>query len=238
MKIRVRWRDWASAVLGLYLFLTPWIFLGMDEKAASSRNAWGVAACVFAAALWALVRPGSRNAERARVALGAWLLVAPFALGFAGSVASLNAWVTGVLVIALADVVGTASDLETAVQAKSLRYRVRELSPEKIVGYRDSEEPDTPEQLSRRIAERSDQIRRTLLGEPSEAEVEMCALGCSACMDDLITLTLLVNEELPRSGPIRRLRLRVAWRRATDSLSRTREALPPNALCALREKHP
>src|SRR5918997_1540757 len=66
---------------------------------------------------------------------------------------------------------------------------------------------------------------RTLLGKPSEIEVEMCALGCSACMDDLITLALLVREVQVRSGPLRRMKLRASFRCAVDSLSRTRQAL-------------
>jgi len=94
-----------------------------------------------------------------------------------------------------------------------------------VVEYQDSQEPPSAEVLSGQIVERADQIHRTLLGEPSEIEVEMCALGCRACMDDLITLALLVSEEQMRSGPLRRMKPRAAYRCATDSLSRTRQSL-------------
>jgi len=116
-------------------------------------------------------------------------------------------------------------------------YRARRLSPEDIVRYQAQErEVDTPEELSRRIVERADEIHRTLLESPSEVQVEMCALGYRACVNDMITLTHLVNEESKATGPIRRLRLRAARRRATDSLSIAREAMPPDVLRATRQE--
>src|SRR5215210_2398310 len=46
-------------------------------------------------------------------------------------------------------------------------YRARRLSPEDIVRYQTQErEVDTPEELSRRIVERADEIHRTLLESP------------------------------------------------------------------------
>ena len=116
-------------------------------------------------------------------------------------------------------------------------YRARRLSPEAIVGYRTREgENETPEELSRRIVERADEIHRTLLESPSEVQVEMCALGYRACVNDMITLTHLINEESKSASPVKRLRLRSARRRATDSLSMAREAMPPGALRATRQE--
>jgi hypothetical protein len=116
-------------------------------------------------------------------------------------------------------------------------YRARRLSPEAIVGHRTRErEADTPEELSRRIVERADEIHRTLLESPSEVQVEMCALGYRTCVNDMITLTHLINEESKSTGPIRRLRLRAARRHATDSLSIAREAMPPDVLRATRQE--
>jgi hypothetical protein len=116
-------------------------------------------------------------------------------------------------------------------------YRARHLSPEAIVAHRTRErEADTPEELSRRIVERADEIHRTLLESPSEVQVEMCALGYRACVNDMITLTHLINEESKSTGPIRRLRLRAARRHATDSLSIAREAMPPDVLRATRQE--
>ena len=116
-------------------------------------------------------------------------------------------------------------------------YRARWLSPEAIVEYQAQEsEADTPEELSRRIVECADEIRRTLLESPSEVQIEMCALGYRACVNDMITLTHLINEQYSGAGPIKRLKLRAARRRATDSLSGAREAMPPGALRATRQE--
>jgi hypothetical protein len=54
----------------------------------------------------------------------------------------------------------------------------------------------------------------------------MCVIGYSTCVDDLFVLCQLVRDRYPLCGPIRQLRMRVALRRATDSLARTRKALP------------
>ena len=118
-------------------------------------------------------------------------------------------------------------------------YRARRLSPEGIARHRapETQEADTPEELSRRIVERADEIHRTLLESPSEIQVEMCALGYRACVNDMITLTHLVNEEMKTAGPIKRLKLHAARKRATDSLSGAREAMPPGALRATRQEH-
>ena len=120
---------------------------------------------------------------------------------------------------------------------RSPTYRARQLSPEAIVKYRARESQiDTPEELSCRIVERADEIHRTLSESPSEIQIEMCALGYRACVNDMITLTHLINEEYPDAGPLRRLKLRAARRHATDSLSGAREAMPPDALRATRQE--
>ena len=116
-------------------------------------------------------------------------------------------------------------------------YRARRLSPEDIVGYRmaRADQADVAT-LSRTIVERAGEIRRTLLASPSEVQVEMCALGYRACVNDMITLTHLASEEAKSAGPIKRLRLRRHRRLATDALTAAREALPPNALRATRQE--
>lgn len=122
--------------------------------------------------------------------------------------------------------------------AGSPTYRARRLSPEAIMSHRAPEtQTDNPKELSRRIVERADEIHRTLLESPSDIQVEMCALGYRACVNDMITLTHLINEEMKTAGPIKRLRLRTARKHATDSLSGAREAMPPGALRATRQEH-
>lgn len=115
-------------------------------------------------------------------------------------------------------------------------YRVHRISPEDIIGYRTREAQVGPRELSRSIIERADEIHRTLLESPSEIQAEMCALGYRACVNDIITLTNLINAESDSAGRIHRFRLRRWRRRATDSLAVAREALPPGALRATRQE--
>jgi hypothetical protein len=119
----------------------------------------------------------------------------------------------------------------------SASYRIRRVSPEAITGHRyQLPATDSPEDLSRSIVERATEIRRTLAESPSEIRVEMCTLGYRACVNDMITLTHLANEELPNSGFLRRMKLRRARKKATDALAGAREALPPGALRATRQE--
>lgn len=119
----------------------------------------------------------------------------------------------------------------------SASYRMRRISPEAIAAHRHRPPAtDPPVELSRSIIERSTEIQRTLAEEYSEVRVEMCTLGYRACVNDMITLTHVANEELPNAGLLRRMRLRRARKKATDALAGARRALPPNALRATRQE--
>lgn len=119
----------------------------------------------------------------------------------------------------------------------SATFRMRTISPEDIADYGgDRQGTDSPETLSRSIVERATEIRRTLSEEHSEIRVEMCTLGYKACVNDMITLTHLTNEQLPNAGLLRRVRLRRARDKATDALAEARKALPPGALRATRQE--
>lgn len=117
---------------------------------------------------------------------------------------------------------------------------LRNLSPENIAGYRPPEKPaaeePSPHELSRSIVERSGEIRRTMSESPSEIQVEMCAIGYRSCVNDMITLTHNINATLPEARFFDRMRLRGSRRRATDSLAKARQALPPGALRATRQE--
>ena len=119
----------------------------------------------------------------------------------------------------------------------SAAFRMHRLSPEAIIGQRVRRPAtDSPEDLSRSIVERATEIRRTLAESPSEIRIEMCTLGYRACVNDMITLTHLTNQELPNTNFLRRLNLRRARKKATDALAGAREALPPGALRATRQE--
>ena len=232
-----RRRNWATVLLGAYLFITPWIF-GTFGDEASSANAWIVGTCIVVATLRVPIVSGPQAAELIKVGLGAWLLASPFALGFAGSGAAWNAWTVGALTLALSDTLSLAFDFSSWIHAQKLRYLARRISPEKLFRYGEQEEPMCPEQLCWHIVECSYEIRRTLLGQTSGAEVGICVLGYRACVNDSITLNRLIAKELPESGLLRRLRLKIARRQAAHSLARAREVVPPDVPQAWHRSRP
>jgi hypothetical protein len=232
-----RRRNWATVLLGAYLFIAPWIF-GTFGDEASSANAWIFGACIVVATIRVPIVSGLRAAELIKVGLGAWLLVSPFALGFAGSSAAWNTWIVGALILALADTLSLAFDSLSWIHAQKLRYQARRISPEKLLRYEKQEEPVSPAQLCWHLVACSYEIRRTLLGQTSGVEVGMCVLGYRTCLNDSITLNRLIDKELPKSGPIRRLRLEMIRRQAAYSLARAREVIPPGVPQAWHRSRP
>ena len=116
-----RWRDWAMLILAVWLFVSPWA-LGFaagtapataeGEAAAAAAatgggwaaawNAWIVGAIVAALAIAAAVRFAEWE-DWVNLVLGAWLVVAPWALGFAAlAAAAWNHVIVGALIAALA----------------------------------------------------------------------------------------------------------------------------------------
>jgi hypothetical protein len=193
-------RDLASILPGACLAFMPWVF-GMSWDAKSTANASLVGVGLVEATLWVLVVGESRFGRWTKTALGGWLLVSPFVLGFAAPAPRLSAWIVGALVLASADTARTGFDLTTLIRSNCLRYRALTLTPERLIKLGDPEEPPTPERLARRITDSSEQIRRTLLGRPSEPEVEMCALGYRACAEDAVMLASLVRRSRRRAAP-------------------------------------
>ena len=97
-----RWQDWANVVLGAWLTIAPFL-LGTSSDRNSTWNAVAVGVLVAVIALWALAMPLVRLAEYANALLGAWLIISPFVLGFAGlTTAAWNAWIIGICILGLA----------------------------------------------------------------------------------------------------------------------------------------
>lgn len=95
------WQDDLIAILGAALFVSPWV-LGYTDHAAAYANALIVGAVMLVLALAALVNFREWE-EWAGMALGVWLIVSPWVLGFAGLGAAM--WVAvifGVLTLVLA----------------------------------------------------------------------------------------------------------------------------------------
>jgi len=102
MKPWQRWQDWTNVVAGIWIFATPWMF-GYASNATAAWNAWTLGVLVTVVGLWALSVPESKGAEWSQLILGAWVFVAPWILGFAGTAAiAWNAWIIGAIVAVLA----------------------------------------------------------------------------------------------------------------------------------------
>ena len=127
MKPQPKWQDWSILVLSGILFTSPWIF-GTATQTSSSWNAWLVSIGLgFLTGRTFLPPPGGYAMECAHegrgmawwqmiinvcklshiakeeLVVGAWLLVAPWLLGFtAVGAASSAAWFVGILVTLLA----------------------------------------------------------------------------------------------------------------------------------------
>lgn len=92
-----RWQDWVTLVLGLWLIIAPLIAFG-DSTATGAINSYIVGVIVAALSVWALAQPRSW-AEWINLAVGLWLIISPFTLGFANNTALMwNHIIVGVLV--------------------------------------------------------------------------------------------------------------------------------------------
>lgn len=97
MLTRTRWQDWITALLGVALFVSPFV-LGDTSQTAAAWTAWvgGVLLFVFGGGM--LLARRERNFEYLPLVLGILLFIAPWVLGFSGVTAmAWSAWIIGVL---------------------------------------------------------------------------------------------------------------------------------------------
>ena len=100
MKAWTRWQNWVSLVLGVILFITPWVF-GTAMNRASSWDAWIIGVIGVILALVALAFLSAATiAEGLSVVLGVLLFISPWVLGYAAlSAAAWAAWILGILLV-------------------------------------------------------------------------------------------------------------------------------------------
>ncbi|HKW80236.1 MAG TPA: SPW repeat protein [Casimicrobiaceae bacterium] len=98
-----RWQEWITLLLGIWLFLSPWIVRYVDTSMTASWNGWilGIAVVVFSAIALSIVKSW---ADIVNVVLGIWLIISPWALAFSGTSrgAETNDVIVGILVIVFA----------------------------------------------------------------------------------------------------------------------------------------
>ncbi|HLZ57753.1 MAG TPA: SPW repeat protein [Ktedonosporobacter sp.] len=100
MKTWTRWQDWASLVLGVILFITPWVFSTIANGAAT-YDAWIIGIVTVLLALWALAMLGTASiAQWILVIAGVWLFISPWVLGYSRLTGeSWAAWIIGLLLV-------------------------------------------------------------------------------------------------------------------------------------------
>src|SRR5438477_12073947 len=95
------WQDPLNLILGVWMMASPWALRYQDHMHAPS-NAVILGAVVAVAALIALFKVMAWE-EWVNVALGVWLAVSPWLLGFNGVIPAMwNAVIGGILVAVLA----------------------------------------------------------------------------------------------------------------------------------------
>lgn len=100
MKEMTHWQDSANAVVGVWLIFSP-LVLGFTNQFAAVVNVVIVGILLLATALGAIFVPHAWE-EWTETALGLWLAVSPWVLGFGTQPAMANAVVSGLVVLTLA----------------------------------------------------------------------------------------------------------------------------------------
>jgi uncharacterized membrane protein len=97
-----RWQDWAEVVLGVILFITPFVFGAItNQMAAWTAYVGGVLLVIVG--LVDLARPENPAGEWAAGVIGVLIFISPWVLGFSGlTPMAWSAWIIGVLSVALA----------------------------------------------------------------------------------------------------------------------------------------
>lgn len=97
-----RWQDMVNLVLGAWLFVSPWTLGYVDSVTNATWNAYLIGAATMAFAAYAVYLPRAWE-EAINMILGLWLIISPWALGFASVTGvAMNAVIVGVAVTAMA----------------------------------------------------------------------------------------------------------------------------------------
>ena len=100
MKMK-HWQDPVNALLGAWLVLSPWA-LGFQHSTAAMANGVIIGLALVAAAVGAMLVPRAWE-EWTEGALGLWMVVSPWVLGFTSfHAARASAVLTGIAIVALA----------------------------------------------------------------------------------------------------------------------------------------
>jgi hypothetical protein len=96
---RQRWQDWVNLLLGIWLFLSPWIFGFFHD--AHSWNFWIIGAAFFVFGVAAL---NTRQLweEWVNLVLGVWMIISPWVTGYSRTISARDdAVIVGIVVAVL-----------------------------------------------------------------------------------------------------------------------------------------
>jgi uncharacterized membrane protein HdeD (DUF308 family) len=97
-----RWQDYATIILGVVLFVTPFVF-GDTSQGTAATTAYILGALLVLGGLLAAAMREANNAEYVPVILGVITFISPFVFGFTAVTAiAWAAWIVGVLTVASA----------------------------------------------------------------------------------------------------------------------------------------
>jgi uncharacterized membrane protein len=97
-----RWQDWANVVLGVALFISPFVFGAMGSTAAAWTAYIGGALLVIVG-LFDLANPDSQAGQWTTGVIGLLVFISPWVLGFVGTtMIAWSAWIIGVLAVVFA----------------------------------------------------------------------------------------------------------------------------------------
>lgn len=96
-----RWQDWINLLLGIWLFISPWVVGFEGSQMAASWNAWilGVAVVVFSAIAVSMPQVWE---EIINLLLGIWMVISSWVIGVTSRSVETNAVIVGLLVILFA----------------------------------------------------------------------------------------------------------------------------------------
>lgn len=101
---KAKWENWVNVLLGVWTFITPWIMnskLLTDMEKMMHWNSWLVGATLVISAGTAIqnLQPWE---ERANLALGLWLILSPWIMGYSHEPILLwNSIVVGAVVVSM-----------------------------------------------------------------------------------------------------------------------------------------
>ncbi|MEZ4744081.1 MAG: SPW repeat protein [Bdellovibrionota bacterium] len=96
-----QWENWINVVLGIWLFISPWVLASNFSRVSSSTN-WNVwiVGIILVASSSAALQQLKAWEEWLSLILGLWLIASPWALGFSDQAALLwNAIIVGLAIV-------------------------------------------------------------------------------------------------------------------------------------------